>query len=246
MKIQINFAVPLIALALLFGGCSEHVEEYNKPAIYWYNSMINSVSNNNLEKADDYYSSLQSEHVGSPLLPEATMILALSHMQDEEYILSEHFFDEYINRYANQNEKEFAEFMKIKAEYLSLPNARRDQVLVTEAIANGEKFKREYPHSMYLSIINTILTRLYMADAVLNETIASLYDRLDKPKGAQFYRNIKPEPWIDWNEVERSDTPWYKEMFEGDGTPSWYGFMIPDTQSVVSRNPLNKDTNTTK
>jgi outer membrane protein assembly factor BamD len=75
-----------------------------------------------------------------------------------------------------------------------------------------------------------------MADAALNENIADLYTRLDKPRSADFYKNIKPQPWIDWNEIERANTAWYRAWFEGDGTESWYGFMVPDTKSVVSRN----------
>ncbi len=231
-------------IVLLFSACSKDVEEYNKPAVYWYGKIINSISQGNLDKADDYYASLQGEHIGSPLLPEATMILAIAHMYDEEYLLSEHFLDEYVKRYANENEREFAEFLKIKAKYLSLPNPRRDQVLIQDAIKNAEAFKRNYPNSDYYTLVDSMLTKLYISEAALNETIASLYDRVDKHKSAEYYRNIKPEPWINWEEVERANTPWYREWFEGDGTASWYGFMIPDTQSVVSRNSVQDDNST--
>lgn len=231
-------------IVLLFSACSKDVEEYNKPAVYWYGKIINSISEGNLDKADDYYASLQGEHIGSPLLPEATMILAIAHMYDEEYLLSEHFLDEYVKRYANENEREFAEFLKIKAKYLSLPNPRRDQVLIQDAIKNAEAFKRNYPNSDYYTLVDSMLTKLYISEAALNETIASLYDRVDKCKSAEYYRNIKPEPWINWEEVERANTPWYREWFEGDGTASWYGFMIPDTQSVVSRNSIQDDNST--
>lgn len=232
-------------LLLTFSSCSKDVEEYNKPAVYWYGKLINSISEDNLDKADDYYASLQGEHIGSPLLPEATMILAIAHMYDEEYLLSEHFLDEYIKRYADENEREFAEFLKIKAKYLSLPNPRRDQVLIQDAIKGAEAFKRNYPRSDYYTLVDAMLTKLYLSEAALNETIASLYDRVDKYKSAEYYRNIKPQPWINWDEIERANSPWYREWFEGDGTASWYGFMIPDTQSVVSRNSV-QDTNTTK
>ena len=231
-------------IVLLFSACSKDVEEYNKPAVYWYGKIINSISQGNLDKADDYYASLQGEHIGSPLLPEATMILAIAHMYDEEYLLSEHFLDEYVKRYANENEREFAEFLKIKAKYLSLPNPRRDQVLIQDAIKSAEAFKRNYPKSDYSSLVDSMLTKLYISEAALNETIASLYDRVDKHKSAEYYRNIKTEPWINWDEIERANTPWYREWFEGDGTASWYGFMIPDTQSVVSRNSIQDDNST--
>ena len=68
-----------------------------------------------MDKADDYYASLQGEHSGSPLLPEATMILAVAHMHNEEYLLTEHFLNEYVKRYADENEREYAEYLKVKA-----------------------------------------------------------------------------------------------------------------------------------
>ena len=239
MKLQkLNLLFVTLSLILLFSSCSKELEEYNKPALYWYSKIIESISSGNIDKADNYYSSLQSEHVGSPLLPEATMILAISHMHSEEYILTEHYLDEYIKRYANYNEKEFAEFLKIKAKYMALPNPRRDQVLIKEAIKEATKFKKDYPTSVYFSVIDTMLTNLYMAEAALNESVADLYDRIDKPKSAVYYRDIQPQPWIVWNEIDRANTPWYRAWFEGDGTASWYGFLIPDTRSVVSRNSV--------
>ncbi len=245
MKIKTIFTFLTLLFYLLFTGCSKDIEEYNKPAIYWYSKMINSASTHNLEKADDYYSSLQGEHIGSPLLPEATMILAIAHMDYEEYLLAEYFFDEYIKRYANSNEKEFAEFMKIKAKYLSLPNPRRDQVLVNQTIKDGEQFKYKYPYSDYFSLVDSMLTNLYLADASLNKTISDLYTRLDKPKSAEYYKELNPQIWIKWDEVDRATAPWYRSWFEGDGSESWYGFIVPDTRSVVSRNSIVDDNNTT-
>jgi outer membrane protein assembly factor BamD len=245
MKLYTKTILFFMAFTVLFSGCAKDLEEYNKPAVYWYAKIIESVSEGNIDKADNYFSSLQGEHIGSPLLPEATMILAISHMHYEEYLLAEHFLDEYVKRYANTNEKEFAEFLKIKAKYLALPNPRRDQELIKQAIIESENFKRNYPNSMYYSIVDTMATRLYLAEAVLNETIADLYLRIDKPKSAAYYKAIEPQPWIVWSEVERANSPWYKEWFEGDGTSSWYAFLIPDTRSVVSRNSV-VDENETK
>lgn len=225
----------LFMILLLLSGCSKEIEEYNKPASYWYEELIAAVGDGNLEKADSHYSSLQSEHIGSPLLSEATMILANAHMHYGEYLLSEHFLDEYIKRYADPRQREYAEFLKIKAKYMALPNPRRDQGLINDAIDEGSLFLSKYPDSIYYSVVDTMVTRLVLARSALNEAIAALYDRLDKPKAAAYYRGIKLAPWINWDEVEKADVGWYREIFEGDGTASWYGFMLPDTQSVVSR-----------
>jgi len=246
MKLKNSFFLAVLTAVFFFSGCSKELEEYNKPAIYWYGKIVKNISQGDLEKADNYYSSLQGEHIGSPLLPEATMILAIAHMYYEEYLLSEHFLNEYIKRYATANEKEDAEFLKIKAKYMALPNPRRDQALIEEAIKEAQKFKYNYPNSMYYGVVDTMQTRLYMAEAALNETIADLYDRLDKPKSAEYYRALKPQPWIKWDEIDRANTAWYREWFEGDGTASWYAFMVPDTRSVVSRNSVVDDSITTK
>ena len=244
MKLQTKFLLSTLVAFIFFSGCSKDLEEYNKPAVYWYAKIIESISNGSVDKADNYYSSLQSEHVGSPLLPEATMILAIAHMYYEEYLLTEHFLNEYVKRYANPNEKEFAEFLKIKAKYMALPNPRRDQVLIHEAIREAHKFRLNYPNSMYNDILDTMVTNLYMADAALNDTIADLYERLDKPKSAAYYRSLKPQPWINWKEIDRANSAWYRAWFEGDGTSSWYGFLVPDTRSVVSRNSVSDDEET--
>ena len=241
MRKYINFLLPFFMIAFFLQGCTKEVEEYNQPALYWYGKIVESISSGDIDKADNYYASLQSEHAGSPLLPEATQILAVAHMYYEEYLLAEHYLDEYMRRYADANEKEYADYMKIKAKYLSLPNPRRDQALIGEAITAAEAFKRNYPHSQYYPQVDTMATNLYLSRAALNETIASLYDRIDKPKSAAYYRSIRPEPWINWDEIERAKTPWYREWFEGDGTSSWYDFLIPDTQSVVSRNSVQDE-----
>jgi len=239
MKKQISLLSIFLALSLMFSACSKNVEEYNKPAVYWYGKIIESISDGNYDKADDYYSSLQGEHIGSPLLPEATMILAIAHMHNEEYLLTEHFLNEYIKRYANANEIEFAEFLRIKAKYKSLPHPRRDQVFVQEAIQEAKAFKFKHPNSMYYALVDSMLTRLYLADASFNEAIASVYDRVDKPAAAKYYRSLNHKDWIVWSEVEPAKAPWYREWFEGDGRSSWYEFLIPDTKSVVSRNTVS-------
>jgi len=231
----------IVIVTILFSGCAKSLDIYNKPALFWYTKMVSSISSGNLDKADDFYSSLEGEHIASPLLKEATMMLFVAHMRNNEYLLAQHFLDQYIQRYATENGKEYAEYMKIKAKYFSLPNPRRDQAMIDKAISEAKLFKLNYPHSDYYSVVDSMLTRLIMGKVSLNKTISELYLRLDKPKASLYYRNISPQPWIVWSDVARAKSPWYREWFEGDGTSSWYAFMIPDTLSIVSKN-LNKDT----
>ena len=232
-----NYKIVLLPLVLIafFSGCGKEVAEYNKPAVYWYEKMNDAVADASYEKADGYYSSLQSEHIGSPLLKEATMIMAQAHMSAGEYMLAEHFLDEYIRRFANAQEREFAAYLKVRAKFMALPNPRRDQTLIHDALKEGEAFVRKYPNSYYNPALNTMLVKLYLARANLNKTIAGLYRRIDKPKAQAYYEKKQPEKWINWDEVEPPDTPWYREIYEGDGTDSWYADLLPDTDSVMAQ-----------
>jgi outer membrane protein assembly factor BamD len=232
---MIRGVIATVAVIFFMSGCSsKELDEYNKPADYWYEKMISAVSNGNLEKADSYFSSLQSEHIGSPLLVEATLIMAQAHMAYEEYLLSEHFLDEYNRRYATREGREYSEFLKIKSKFLAFPNPGRDQGLIDETLKGVNVFRASYPHSTYMPLVNTMETQLQLARGTLNDQIAQLYTRLGKPKGADYYSNISPVTWIDHSTVIPADIPWYRKMFEGDGSSSWYAFMIPQTRSVVS------------
>jgi len=198
---------------VIFGsGCSSKAkQEYEKPAIYWYQKLIRSASAGNLEKADSYFTSLESEHVSSPLIPEAMLVLVQAHMDAEEYLLANFYLDEYIKRYGNRSNKEFAEYMKIKASFLGLNSPRCDQKLILDTLEKAQNYIQKYPKGMYTPFVQTIQIRLEMTEYMMNESISSLYKRRDKDKAAKIYEEknsnsrIKKEDiqppassWIDW------------------------------------------------
>jgi len=181
----------LVVLSLLFMvGCSSKsaVGEYDKPALYWYKKIVKSVAQSNFDKADNYYVSLRSEHMRSPLLPTATLLLAQAHMQDKSYIMSDYYLDEYLKKYAKQGEVEHAKFLKIKAAFLGIKNINKDQKLMMDTLADVDQFITTYPRSIYRPMVDTLKVRLHMAQYMLNENIARLYERVGKDRAAKIYR----------------------------------------------------------
>jgi len=189
MNVQQTVTVMMFATLLI--GCSskDAVNEYDKPAFYWYQAIVKEVASSNLDKADNYYISLRSEHMRSPLLPEATMELAQAHMQEHEYIMSDYYLDEYLKKYASGERVEQAKFLKIKAAFLGIKDINKDQKLMMDTLADVDTFVKAYPNSSYLPVIQTIKVRLHMAQYMLNENIASLYGRLGKDKAEEIYKN---------------------------------------------------------
>lgn len=201
---------------LLISGCStkDKVEVYNKPAIYWYGQIIKEIKNQDLEKADDYFTSLSSEHVESPLLKTSMLILANAHMEEEEYILANFYLDEYIKRYGDRKNSEYAKFLKIKANFESFSHPNRNQQLTINTIKNTKEFLSIYPNSIYNPMVNTILVKLELANLQTTEEIASLYKRIDKPKAYKIYdKKIKKSSLNSANMI-KPNVPWYRAWFE--------------------------------
>lgn len=179
-----------LATAFLFVGCSkdEEVAEFNKPALYWYQQMADSITRGSLDKADAYYISLKSEHMRSPLMPTSLMMLAHAHMNKEEYLLANYYLDEYNKRFGESDSREYTDFMKLKAAFLGVKDVYKDQKLIIDSIDDAKKYIYRYPGSPYISLVNTLLIRLHMSQYLLNENIASLYDRTGKEGAAKIYR----------------------------------------------------------
>jgi len=192
MKIVRNIkqTFTLLMFVALFLGCSakDKVNEYDRPALYWYKNIVKEVASSNLDKADNYYISLRSEHMRSPLLPTATMFLAQAHMEDQAFIMADYYLDEYLKKYATGSGVEQAKFLKIKAAFLGIKDINKDQKLMIDTLNEVNRFVKSYPSSDYLAVVQTIRVRLNMAQYMLNENIASLYSRIGKEGAAVIYR----------------------------------------------------------
>jgi outer membrane protein assembly factor BamD len=205
----------IASLAYIMIGCaSKEQEEYNKPAAYWYNKMIDEISNYQLDSADNTFTSLESEHRNSPLLPSATMIIAVSHMEDEEYALANYYLDEYIKKYSLKKNTDYIHYLKIKSNFLAFKNQFREQKLLRKTILDTDKFIKKYPNSEYIYLVKDIKSRLLMSKSMFDKEIAELYERIDKPEATKYYEKKAEKNWQDINNIEKVNVPWYRSIFE--------------------------------
>ncbi len=213
MKIT-NVLVAASLVALISGCASKTKEVYNMPATYWYEQIAKEIKAQDLEKADSFYTSLVSEHIESPLLPEAMMMLANAHMQDEEYVLANFYLDEYLKRYGSKENADHVRFMKIKANYEAFPNPNRNQQLLMDTIKQTKEFISKYPNSKFRPLAETILVRLELGEYFLDENIKGLYGRVDKPDAAKMYDEKLQKSSLGNAEIIEPKIPWYRSWFE--------------------------------
>jgi outer membrane protein assembly factor BamD len=190
----------LVTSIFLFLGCSSKLtqkeELYNKSASFWYKEIVKDIKMGTLDKADEAYTSLSSEHVASPLLKESLLILAKAHNKEEEYIMANYYIDEYIKRYASSKNISYLKYMKIKSNFQSFKRVNRDQKLLLDTINEANNYLKEYSNSPYLPEVQTILTRLQLTDQVLNQNIIDLYKKTGKKKSAKIYEDKLKSSWL--------------------------------------------------
>ena len=146
---KVKLATLIFAVLIFFAGCSGKQDEiYNKPAEFWYEQIIYDIKDSDLEAADKHFASMSAEHVSSPLVEQAMMILAQAHAQVEEYILANFYFDEYIKRYSDGSRMEYIKYLKIKANFDSFAQPARNQQLLLDTIEETKVFLQEYPDSI--------------------------------------------------------------------------------------------------
>ena len=193
--------IPLLTALYLLSGCADKLikkedELFNKPAAFWYKQIIKEIKTGNLDKADEAYTSLSSEHVASPLLKEALFILSKAHAHQEEYIMANFYIDEYTKRFARSNNIQYLKYLKLQSNFQSFKKINRDQKLLIDTIAGANNYLKNYPTSPYNPLVHTMLTRLYLAEHMLNKNIAALYKKTDKKKAAKIYQDKVNNSWL--------------------------------------------------
>ncbi|CUU68563.1 outer membrane protein assembly factor BamD [Campylobacter hyointestinalis] len=215
METYLKKALIIISLFVFVGcGNKNDVELYNLSPEEWYSQVLKDIQNSDLEEADKHYISFSSEHISSPLLEQMLLILAQANVNDEKYETANAYLDEYIRRYGTKEKIEFANYMKIKANFDSFSKPNRNQKLMQDSIEAIENFLKNYPTTQYRPLIETMLVKFKLAQYYLDTQIYSLYDRTDRQESATIYKeklDVSPLNGVDMIEPT---LPWYMRAFE--------------------------------
>lgn len=216
METYLKKALIIIISLFVFVGCGNKndAELYNLSPEEWYSQILKDIQNSDLEEADKHYISFSSEHISSPLLEQMLLILAQANVNDEKYETANAYLDEYIRRYGTKEKIEFANYMKIKANFDSFSKPNRNQKLMQDSIEAIENFLKNYPATQYRPLIETMLVKFKLAQYYLDTQIYSLYDRTDRQESATIYKDkldVSPLNGVDMIEPM---LPWYMRAFE--------------------------------
>lgn len=201
----------LVFSSLFFSACSDDADEFNKSASYWYEQIIIAVADGNLEKADNFFNSLQNEHSASPLIKDALILLAKEHSERNEHLLAGFFANEYKTRFSEPKNADYVGFLNIQTNFYAFGNYTKDQGFVNENVNEITAFVISNQHSKFLPYLRHILTTFKLAQLEINQEIARVYRMKDKEIAQKQYESKNAD--LDGIDFEPSHIPWYVKFF---------------------------------
>lgn len=212
-KIQI---FSFFLMTFLVSGCSTKSSDgmFNLPPEAWQEQIIDDLKSADFQKADEHYTSFSSEHVASPLLEDTLLIIAQAYMRNEDYAKANEYIDRYIIKYGNLRNIEFAQFLKIKANYESFLTPNRNQALMQNSLIQISQFLKTYPNSIYRPMIETMQIKFKLALYYLEQNIRDLYKRTGKEESAKIYEQRLMLSNLEDANIVPPKIPWYRAFFE--------------------------------
>lgn len=201
----------LIFSSLFFSACSDDADEFNKSASYWYEQIIIAVADGNLEKADNFFNSLQNEHSASPLIKDALILLAKEHSERNEHLLAGFFANEYKTRFSEPKNADYVGFLNIQTNFYAFGDYTKDQGFVNENVNEITAFVISNQHSKFLPYLRHILTTFKLAQLEINQEIARVYRMKDKEIAQKQYESKNAD--LEGIDFEPSHIPWYVKIF---------------------------------
>lgn len=214
--IKKKFLFIICVITVFISACStkNSDELYNLSAREWYKQIIKDLQSKDLEKADNHYNGMASEHVADPLLETTLIILAQAHMDEEEYKIAEFYLDEYNKKFGNSRNADYIRYLKIKAKFDAFAVPNRNQALMLQSQKEIDDFLKDYPYTQYAPLVQTMLTKFNLAVFYLDETIADLYKRTDRKTSYEIYKNRLEESEFFHKSFIKPELPWYRSIFE--------------------------------
>ncbi|MDR2153177.1 MAG: outer membrane protein assembly factor BamD [Helicobacteraceae bacterium] len=203
----------MIFVAALALGCSQKGVS-NQSAEYWYRQVSEQIARGALESAGDRYSSLAGEHFGSPLLAEATLMMATAHLEAEEYLLANFYLDEYSKRFGAKQNADLIAYLKLLADYRGITRSLRDQKLALDAAEKTEAFAAQFGASDLKPFVATINAKTKLFNREISLKIADLYRRLGKENAAKYYEAFGEFKPAKEGKLEPSKSWFPKSWFE--------------------------------
>lgn len=211
MKKYLVFCI--IALFLASCASKKDNELFNLSPEAWYEQIIKDIKDQDLEAASNHYTSFSSEHIKAPLLEPCLLILADAFTANGDSSKAVFYLDEFIKRYGDTKNTEFARFLKIRLQFYAVDMPNRDDNLIKNNVLSASKFLQDYPDSIYKPLVETMLVKLVLSEYNLDKSIYELYNRTSNTISAEIYKEKLENSPLKNYKIIKPKMPWYAKPF---------------------------------
>ena len=155
-------SVLFILITLMLIACKsefERVRTSNNPELL-YKKALEYFDNEDWVKAQTLLELSIPNYRGKAEAEELFLKFAYTHYNNNEFILSSHYFKSFATTFYNSDKKEEAEFMSAYSNYRMSPNPRLDQTYTEKAIEGLQIFVNTFPRSERVAECNKLIDEM--------------------------------------------------------------------------------------
>ena len=155
-------SVLFILITLMLIACKsefERVRTSNNPELL-YKKALEYFDNEDWVKAQALLELSIPNYRGKAEAEELFLKFAYTHYNNNEFILSSHYFKSFATTFYNSDKKEEAEFMSAYSNYRMSPNPRLDQTYTEKAIEGLQIFVNTFPRSERVAECNKLIDEM--------------------------------------------------------------------------------------
>jgi outer membrane protein assembly factor BamD len=150
MKHSVICGAFAIAAALVLSGCGGKKDTYVElPVDRLYNDAMNSVAQEDWEKAAQQFEEVDRQHPYSVWATKAQLMAAYALYQDSKYDQSIVAADRFIQLHPGNRDVAYAYYLKALDYYVQIADVGRDQAVTQQALVALGEVVRRFPDSRY-------------------------------------------------------------------------------------------------
>jgi outer membrane protein assembly factor BamD len=183
-------------MILLLTACTTNQTETvelpksTKKSLKSYKSEITkAILAKDLEFADKLYLDMRDQYIESDSVGGVMFQLAKAHMSAKEYLLSRYYCEAYIKDYPDGRRLSYAWFLRVESLFLRFKNGNSKQALVEQVEQELKMYRSYFGRNKYSSKIKKMTKEVERVKEEQNEKIALSYEKMGKPKAAEYYRS---------------------------------------------------------
>ena len=196
MNIKYLRLVLSIFLILLLSACTTNQTETvelpksSHKSLKSYKSEISkAIKAKDLEFADKLYLDMRDQYIESDSVGGVMFQLAKAHMSAREYLLSRYYCEAYIKDYPSGRRISYAWFLRVESLFLRFKNGNSKQALADQVEQELKMYRSYFGRNKYSSKIKKMTKEVEKIKENQNEKIALAYEKMGKPKAAEYYRS---------------------------------------------------------